>query len=200
VSFFAPQGKSCPQFDRQAVPTAACLRKARAGVVRQRYGPVDGADVDSFLENEVRRIQEERPGITVEIVRSELIPDARGVVVFTPLMRRALCGIEAAEDIIFVDGTHGTTQDTAVQQYSFFTASQCGGLPVGVCLTSSKSKDFLTALFTSFKSVLPSNAFGKRGRQSGPRLFMCDDESGLHTALLLVRRLTNRPLADSVSE
>ena len=65
----------------------------------------------------------------------------------------------------------------------FMTCSPAGGLPLGFVVTSSENEKTLTRAFEVFKNILPDDAFGKRGKQNGPVLFMTDDADAEINAL-----------------
>ena len=63
------------------------------------------------------------------------------------------------------------------------TCSPAGGLPLGFIVTSSENEKTLTRAFEVFRNILPDDAFGKRGKQTGPVLFMTDDADSEINAL-----------------
>jgi hypothetical protein len=65
----------------------------------------------------------------------------------------------------------------------FMTCSPAGGLPLGFIVTSSENEKTLTRAFEVFGNILPDDAFGKRGKQTGPVLFMTDDADSEINAL-----------------
>ena len=63
------------------------------------------------------------------------------------------------------------------------THHPCGALPLGVWVTSSQSQPCLENCLEKLKFILPSHAFGGKGPQKGPDIFMTDDDTGQRQAL-----------------
>jgi len=114
-------------------------------------------------------------------------PDAVGVVLLTPLMERVHTRVPEAGLINFVDSTFNCAQEEGCQVYLVYCPSKCGGLPLGAIITTCKSQEYLTALWVEYKKLLPADAFGGRGPDVGPHVFMTDDEDALRASLAEVR-------------
>ena len=59
--------------------------------------------------------------------------------------------------------------------FRFITPSPIGGLTLGFVVTSSETQLIMTEAFKLFQSLLPKDAFYKRGPNLGPALVMSDD-------------------------
>ena len=56
------------------------------------------------------------------------------------------------------------------------TESPSGGLPLGFLILSDQKQETLEAGFAELKQLLPQKAFAGRGVETGPELFMTDDD------------------------
>ena len=56
-------------------------------------------------------------------------------------------------------------------------------MPLGFVITSCEREEVLTHAFEALKNVLPEYAFGERGKEIGPTIFMTDDADSEINAL-----------------
>ena len=77
--------------------------------------------------------------------------------------------------ICFVDGTSSLDRMNH-QLIKLMTESPSGGLPLGFLILSDQKQETLEAGFAQLKQLLPEKAFGGRGVETGPELFMTDDD------------------------
>ena len=103
------------------------------------------------------------------------------IVLCTPLMRRVHSMVPESAEIVFVDSS-GNCDRTNSRVFLILTHSAIGGLPLGVMMTSSESQSVITAGLQLLKSILPEDAFFRRG-ELGPQVVMTDDCQALRQAL-----------------
>ena len=77
--------------------------------------------------------------------------------------------------ICFVDGTSSLDRMNH-QLIKLMTESPSGGLPLGFLILSDQKQETLKAGFAELKQLLPEKAFAGRGVETGPELFMTDDD------------------------
>ena len=99
----------------------------------------------------------------------------------TPLMSRVHKTRQAGE-MAFMDSS-GSLDRHNNPVFFMCTHHPCGALPLAVWATSSQSQTSLESCLKSLKSILPSYAFGMRGPEAGPNLFLTDDDTAQRQAL-----------------
>ena len=77
--------------------------------------------------------------------------------------------------ICFVDGTSSIDRMNH-QLIKLMTESPSGGLPLGFLILSDQKQETLEAGFAELKQLLPEKAFAGRGVETGPELFMTDED------------------------
>ena len=99
----------------------------------------------------------------------------------TPLMSRVHKTRQASE-MAFMDSS-GSLDRHNNPVFFMCTHHPCGALPLAVWVTSSQSEASLESCLESLKSILPSHAFGNQGPETGPDIFMTDDDTAQRQAL-----------------
>ena len=110
-------------------------------------------------------------------------PDKQDLIlsICTPLMSRVHETRQAGE-MAFMDSS-GSLDRYNNPVFFMCTHHPCGALPLGVWVTSSQSQPCLENCLEKLKFILPSHAFGGKGPQEGPDIFMTDDDTGQRQAL-----------------
>nr|XP_054755233.1 uncharacterized protein LOC129261196 [Lytechinus pictus] len=105
------------------------------------------------------------------------------IAIVTPLMRRVHKLIKHSGEVVFIDtACTGNMDRQGCRVYSLLTHSCCGGLPLGVLVTTSDSTETMTEALNLYNSVLDDSAYFGRGK-SGPELFMTDDSTSERQSL-----------------
>lgn len=87
-------------------------------------------------------------------------------------MQKLHLHIEAASKMAFMDST-GTLDHEGSRVFVLLIHSECGGLSLGIIVTSSESCDVLEIGFQIIKEILVDDIFG--GNIYGPSIFLTDD-------------------------
>ena len=87
-----------------------------------------------------------------------------------------------ASEMAFMD-LSGTLDRHNNPVFFMCTHHPSGALPLAIWVTSSQSQSSLEYCLTKVKSVLPKDAFGGKGPQNGPAIFMTDDDTAQRQAL-----------------
>ncbi len=93
------------------------------------------------------------------------------VVVVTDFMRRILRFIPQTAEMMFLDSC-GSVKRFGTKVLLLMTNSCAGGLPIGVAVMSSETSEMLSAIFSSFKSLLDEDSFCGQG---SPAVCITDD-------------------------
>ena len=99
----------------------------------------------------------------------------------TPLMSRVHTTRQASE-MAFMDSS-GSLDRQHTPVFFMCTHHPSGASPLAVWVTSSQSQSTLEHCLTKVKLVLPKDAFGGKGPQNGPDIFMTDDDTVQRQAL-----------------
>ena len=104
-------------------------------------------------------------------------PDKQDLIlsICTPLMSRVHETRQAGE-MAFMDSS-GSLARYNNPVFFMYTHHPCGALPHGVQVTSSQSQPCLENCLEKLKFILQRHAFGGKGPQKGPDIFMTDDDS-----------------------
>lgn len=78
----------------------------------------------------------------------------------------------SASEIVFMDAT-ATMDHEGSKVFLLMTHSQCGGLPLGIIITSSENAQNISLGFKMLKKMLGDSIFN--GKPAGPQVFMTDD-------------------------
>ena len=103
----------------------------------------------------------------------------------TPLMSRVQTTRQAGE-MAFMDSL-GSLDCYNNPVFFMCTHHASGVLPLAVWITSSQSQSCLESCLEQLQKILPSDAFGGKGPQKGPDIFMSDDDTGQREALRVHR-------------
>lgn len=87
-------------------------------------------------------------------------------------MKRVHKHIEAASEIVFMDSS-GTVDRDGSRIFVLLTHSECGGLPLGLIVTTSECVNAIKSGFNILKELVGESIFG--GHKEGPKVFMTDD-------------------------
>ena len=101
--------------------------------------------------------------------------------IYTSLMSRVHKTRQASE-MAFMDCS-GSLDQHNNPVFFMCTHHPCGALPLAVWATSSQSEASLESCLESLKSILPSHTFGNQGPETGPDVFMTDDDTAQRQAL-----------------
>lgn len=101
----------------------------------------------------------------------------------TPLMSRVHTTRQAGE-MAFMDSS-GSLNRYNNPVYFMCTHHPSGALTLAVWVTSSQTQSCLENCLEKLKNILPACAFGGKGPQKGPDIFMTDDDTGQRQALRL---------------
>lgn len=114
--------------------------------------------------------------VKVEVHENQII-----VVILTPLMKRYHTTKEAA-DIVGIDSGRSYDRHN-VAIWHITTKSYTMSVPLGLMITTSESAAILTKALEIYKSMLPSESFGGKGRDIGPEIVMRDDSAAENAAI-----------------
>ena len=141
------------------------------------YGQ-DGQDVDQKIQEVAKDLNTK----DCTIVHRKTTDGQLVVAILTPIMKRILCHVRQASEMLFVDST-GNCDRHGVRVFLLLTHCSGGGVPVGCLLTTSESTSTLVDALRLYLSILPNGAFGSRGY---PTAVMTDDCDALRSSLQMV--------------
>ena len=169
-----------PNFPLQNLADAAVYPKSRAVYYQHdqwRKHNLGGRGEDSCYEKLICKIP-----TYVEAGNSVLISQQPfAIAVMTPIMKRAHF-LPSASNICFVDSTASCDSENHIITF-FLTPTVCGGVPLGVVITSSTTEAAYTAGFQLLKSAFGKSAFGS---SLHPSVFMTDDSDAERNAIKAV--------------
>ena len=165
--------------DRAVMPDYKWVFNFHAEFVKKAFGKINSPEA---FEKATQKVQEynERNGDTLCVI--EQMEDNTIVAVCDNLSRRVHEILPQAGDIVYVDATSNLDRQDS-KLIKLMTCSPAGGLPLGFVITHSESQKSLEKAFEMLKTVLPENAFHKRGIEKGPEIFMTDDAEAEINAL-----------------
>lgn len=104
------------------------------------------------------------------------------IAICTPLMRRAHRLTPEAVEVVFIDSSETVDHD-GHRIFLLLTHNESGGVPLGVLITSSESRETVTKALQMLKTLIGDEAF--YNSKNGPSIFMTDDKkterSSLHS-------------------
>ena len=168
--------------DRAIMPDYKWVFNFHATFMQKQFGKINSPEA---FEKATRKVREynEKHGETLCVI--EQTDEDTIVAVCDKLSRRVHEIVPQAGDVVYVDATSNLDlQDSKLVK--LMTCSPAGGIPLGFVITSSESKKSLKKSFEMLKTVLPENAFYKKGREKGPTIFMTDDADAEIDALKTV--------------
>ena len=140
---------------------------------KNRFDSINGPDAyqkaKEFIEDYNRKSESEVASIT------QLESGSVVVAVVDEFSKRVHKSIVQSGQICFVDGTSSLDRMNH-QLIKLMTESPSGGLPLGFLILSDQKQETLKAGFAELKQLLPEKAFAGRGVETGPELFMTDDD------------------------
>ena len=101
------------------------------------------------------------------------------------VMRRTHETFPAAGDIVLVDSTGGLDR-TQMRLFNLMIPTPIGGLPLGCIIATKEDEKTINEGLMLLKSIMPRNAFYKKGPEAGPTLFITDDDKAERNALKAV--------------
>ena len=104
------------------------------------------------------------------------------LVIVTPLMARVHKLVQQAGEMVFCDATASLDRLNA-PVFIISTATAAGALPLAVLMTSGEDVSTMTEAFRILKTILPPDAFFRRGPQLGPMGIMTDDSASERQSL-----------------
>lgn len=157
--------------DRAICPDIKWVYYLYYQIFKKEYGHSSGKDMLSSLESFISKYNTQHNG---EFIKLKVTDDDNFcIVILTAFMRRVLNEIPQSGEILFSDST-GNVDRFGCKTFLLLTNSCCGGLPIGIIITTSEKEEILTMAFDMYRSFLDDNAFGSRGHL-GPQIIMTDD-------------------------
>ncbi|XP_041461611.1 uncharacterized protein LOC121412915 [Lytechinus variegatus] len=164
--------------DRAITPDLHYTYRLYYQTFKKEYGEAKGEFVLKELE---RRIEDGSLGDGVKLSLVGPEGSQAAIAIVTPLMRRVHKLIKHSAELVFVDAT-GNMDRQGCRVFLLLTHSSCGGLPLGVLITTSESTETVTEALNLYNSLLDDSAYFGRGK-SGPELFMTDDSTSERQSL-----------------
>ncbi|KAJ8972951.1 hypothetical protein NQ317_000785 [Molorchus minor] len=145
---------------------------------KARYGPIDfSEDGKRFL---VEKLKEYNITVGEECAKINITDVDYIITLCPPLFKRIHQNISFASEIVFMDST-GTVDHGGSKVFIISTQSECGGLPLGLIITSSECAQNIAVGLEMLKSMLGNTIF--YGKVEGPQVFMLDDCEAEHIAI-----------------
>ena len=139
-------------------------------IYEQAYGVSLGEQMLVDLEHAIKVYNDEQG---LQCAKMSIHNTKIAIAICTPFMRRILSKHPYSAELVFVDSSGGMDRYNC-HIFLLLTHSVAGGLPVGCLVTTSESKETISAALQLYKEILPSDAFYGRGQQ-GPAVFMTDN-------------------------
>ena len=140
--------------------------------MKENYGGINSPESFRLASAEIQKYNDEMGAEFSKILQKE---NGDFIIVACDSLSRRVCEyLPQAADLVMMDATSSLDRcDTKF--FRLICPSPVGGLPIGWMLLSCEKEDLLCEALELFKSVLPQNAFFKRGANTGPRIFLSDD-------------------------
>ena len=100
----------------------------------------------------------------------------------TPIMARAHKYVRQASELVFMDATSSLDRFSC-PTFVLSTGCAAGAIPLGVFVVSDKSTSTIAAGLNLLKSIMPPDAFFGKGCETGPELFLTDEQASQREAL-----------------
>ena len=140
--------------------------------MKENFGLLNSPESFRLAEEKVEKYNEKMGDEFAKVVQKD--SGEFMIVVCDSLSRRVSEYVPQSGDILFMDATSNIDRGDS-KFFRLITPSPAGGLPVGYMILSSEKEEIITEALQLFQTILPSNAFFKRGPILGPRLFLTDD-------------------------
>lgn len=172
----------CPKLilaDRSQCPDYIFCYRLYIREFKKKYEPLDfTATGKEFLKKRLEEYNLETDSNSAQII----FKDSQYIIcICSPLMKRVHKYIKSASEIVFMDSL-GTVDHDGSRFFVLLTYSECGGLPLGVIITSTESCELIKCGFQLLKNMLGEEIFG--GNPEGPILFMTGDSLAEQRAIL----------------
>lgn len=95
-------------------------------------------------------------------------------------MKRVHRNVKEASQIVFMDSSGSVDKDGS-RVFILLTHTQCGGLPLGIFITSSESSALISQGFELLKEIVGDAIF--YGSKEGPSIFLTDDSQSEQCAI-----------------
>ena len=142
------------------ITNAASGRKACVQV----YDTGNTDETDSDTDNQPPKPKRKKISSSIPLI----------ITACTPLMSRVHKNVKQAREMIFCDST-SCLEKYNCSLFIFSTSSPCGGLPLGVAITSDEKESTIKKALQLLLKVLPGGSF--YGSKNGPKVVMTDDSN-----------------------
>ena len=172
--------------DRRICPSLRDVNNMYENWLIENKGPSNGPEMFDRLETLVQEYNKKHAEVGGKCFLQRYKNDGGYeqhlvLSICTPLMSRVHKTRQASE-MAFMDSS-GSLDRHNNPVFFMCTHHPCGALPLAVWVTSSQSEASLESCLESLKSILPSHAFGNQGPETGPDIFMTDDDTAQRQAL-----------------
>ncbi|XP_071511719.1 uncharacterized protein [Diadema antillarum] len=168
--------------DRALCPDLKFCYRLYYKIFQRAYGSTDGADMLTFLEEQVINNYNSEAGMICAKIKKTSNQEVI-IAICTPMMQRVHSMVGHSSELVFIDST-GNVDRHGSRIFLLLTHSSSGGLPLGVIITSNEQEQTITEGLELLKTILPTDAFGGNGNE-GPAVFITDDclseRKALHT-------------------
>lgn len=152
--------KLCDNVDNVTInPVCNCHFRLYYNIFKRSYGELSGDTMLTSLQASLDAYNKKEGAEC-----GKMFADSKNIIIAlcSPLMRRVHSMIPESAEMVFVDSS-GNCDRTNSRVFLLLTHSAIGGLPLGVMITSSESQSVITAGLQLLKSILPEDAFFRRG-------------------------------------
>ena len=172
--------------DRKICPSLRDVNNMYEKWLIENKGPSNGPEMFDRLETLVQEYNTKHTDVGGKCFLERYKDDGGNkqqlvLSICTPLMSRVHETRQASE-MAFLDSS-GSLDRHNNPVFFMCTHHPCGALPLAVWVTSSQSQTSLESCLESVKSIVPKHAFGNRGPETGPDIFMTDDDTAQRQAL-----------------
>ncbi|XP_025108961.1 uncharacterized protein LOC112573124 [Pomacea canaliculata] len=165
--------------DRAVCPDRDYVYRLYYKLGKEKYGETRGESQIPQLKEFVEQLEIELSQrefctsvntATKKYVVMDITPDDQVVVsICTPLMHRVHKYLKHSSEMVFIDAT-GNLDRNHCRVFLLLTHSCAGGLPLGVIVTTSESRETIKHALHLLSNLVGSDGFGGRGR-NGPAIF-----------------------------
>ena len=190
--------------DRSTNPNVQDVSRLLSAWRTQHLGPDSGREMFDHLEKEIEAYNEAhaqdggraivqrfstspqsyewmlKSDTSESVISNETQPLI--LAICTPIMVRAHKYVRQASEMVFTDATSSLDRFSC-PTFILSTGSAAGAIPLGVFVVSDESTSTITAGLNLLKSIMPPDAFFGKGRDTGPELFLTDEQASQREAL-----------------
>ncbi|XP_049945324.1 uncharacterized protein LOC126427142 [Schistocerca serialis cubense] len=164
--------------DRSQCPDYKFCYNLYRKTLEKDYGPMDFNEGKEFLQQRLLKYNTEVRNVCCKMV----MKDADYIIcIYSPLMKKVHMCEEMAPEMVFIDST-GSLDHNGSRVFVLLTPSACGGLLLGIIVTSSESCEVLQIGFQLLKEIVGKDTFG--GNIDGPHVFLTDDCKSEQNAII----------------